>query len=120
MGKSLKVEIENSILLWARETSGLDIQNAAKKVGTTSVRIQEWEEGSSQPTIKQLRKLAKAYMRPLGLFFLPELPKDAENIKDFRRIPEEFFEEMSSALRFEIRLAQDRREEALELLSDLA
>jgi Zn-dependent peptidase ImmA (M78 family)/transcriptional regulator with XRE-family HTH domain len=119
MGKSLKVEIENSILLWARETSGLDIQNAAKKVGTTSVRIQEWEEGSSQPTIKQLRKLAKAYMRPLGLFFLPELPKDAENIKDFRRIPEEFFEEMSSALRFEIRLAQDRREEALELLSDL-
>jgi len=58
-------------------------------------------------------------MRPIGLFFLPELPEDPESIKDFRRIPDGFHEEMSSALRFEIRLAWDRRDEALELISDL-
>jgi len=119
MGSSPKVEVEKRILLWARETSGLDIPSVAKKVGTKPARVQEWEEGSSQPTIKQLRKLAKAYMRPIGLFFLPELPEDPESIKDFRRIPDEFAEDMSSALRFEIRLAQDRRDEALELMSDL-
>ena len=119
MGSSPKVEVEKHILLWARETSGLDIPSVARKVGTKPDRVQEWEEGSSQPTIKQLRKLARAYMRPIGLFFLPELPEDPESIKDFRRIPDEFAEEMSPALRFEIRLAQNRREQALELMSDL-
>lgn len=119
MAISLKVEVEKSILLWARNTSGLELEAAARKVGTTPDRVQEWEEGRSHPTIKQLRRLAKAYMRPIGLFFLPELPEEPERIKDFRRRPDVFPEGMSSALRFEIRLAWDRRDEALELLSDL-
>lgn len=120
MGRSPNVEIDRSILHWARESSGIDVATAAKRAGTTPARIEEWEEeGGSYPTIKQLRKLAKAYMRPIGLFFLPELPEDPESIKDFRKIPDEFQEEMSSALRFEIRLAWDRREEALEMIADL-
>jgi Zn-dependent peptidase ImmA (M78 family) len=119
MSQSPNVEIDSSILRWARESSGIDVVTAARRAGTTPARIEEWEEGSSYPTIKQLRKLAKAYMRPIGLFFLPELPEDPESIKDFRKIPDEFREEMSSALRFEIRLAWDRREEALEMIADL-
>ena len=120
MSRSPNVEIDRSILHWARESSGIDVATAAKRAGTTPARIEEWEEeGGSCPTIKQLRKLAKAYMRPIGLFFLPELPEDPESIKDFRKIPDEFQEEMSSALRFEIRLAWDRREEALEMIADL-
>jgi len=119
MGRSPKVEIDSSILHWARESSGIDVPTAAKRAGTTTARIEEWEEGSSSPTIKQLRKLANAYMRPIGLFFLPELPEEPESIKDFRKIPDEFREEMSSALRFEIRLAWNRREEALEMIADL-
>lgn len=120
MSRSPNVEIDRSILHWARESSGIDVATAAKRAGTTPARIEEWEqEGGCYPTIKQLRKLAKAYMRPIGLFFLPELPQDPEGIKDFRKIPDEFQEEMSSALRFEIRLAWDRREEALEMIADL-
>jgi Zn-dependent peptidase ImmA (M78 family) len=120
MSRSPNVEIDRSILHWARKSSGIDVATAAKRAGTTPARIKEWEEeGGSYPTIKQLRKLAKAYMRPIGLFFLPELPEDPESIKDFRKIPDEFQEEMSSALRFEIRLAWDRREEALEMIADL-
>ena len=120
MSRSPNVEIDRSILHWARKSSGIDVATAAKRAGTTPARIEEWEEeGGSYPTIKQLRKLAKAYMRPIGLFFLPELPEDPESIKDFRKIPDEFKEEMSSALRFEIRLAWDRREEALEMIADL-
>ena len=120
MSRSPNVEIDRSILHWARKSSGIDVATAAKRAGTTPARIEEWEEeGGSYPTIKQLRKLAKAYMRPIGLFFLPELPEDPESIKDFRKILDEFQEEMSSALRFEIRLAWDRREEALEMIADL-
>lgn len=121
MVSSPKADVESSILIWARETSGLDLETVARRVGTTTERIEQWEkeETGSRPTIKQLRKLAKTYMRPIGMFFLPELPEDPENIKDFRRIPAEIAADMSSALRFEIRLAWDRREEALELTADL-
>jgi len=119
MGQSPKAEVDSRILCWARESSGIDVATAARRAGTTPARIEEWEDGTCYPTIKQLRKLAKAYMRPIGLFFLPELPEDPESIRDFRKIPDEFHEEMSPALRFEIRLAWDRREEALDMIADL-
>lgn len=119
MSKSPFAEVDNSILRWARESSGLDLDSAARKVGTTAQILQHWEDGTAFPTIKQLRKLAKAYMRPIAMFFLPELPEEPERIKDFRRIPDVQLQEMSSALRFEIRLAFERREEAIDLASDL-
>jgi len=97
----------------------MNTNDAAKKISINPECLEEWESGASYPTIKQLRKLAKAYLRPLGLFFLPELPKDPESIKDFRRIHGIPDEEMSSALRFEIRLAWERRNEAIELAHDL-
>jgi Zn-dependent peptidase ImmA (M78 family)/transcriptional regulator with XRE-family HTH domain len=119
MSKSPFAEIDNSILRWARESSGLNLDSAARKVGTTAQILQNWEDGTAFPTIKQLRKLAKAYMRPICMFFLPELPEEPERIKDFRRIPDVHLQEMSSALRFEVRLALERREEAIDLASDL-
>ncbi len=119
MSRSPFAKINRDILRWARETSGLDVDIAAKRIGTGLEQLQDWEEGYSYPTVKQLRKLGKAYMRPIGLFFLPELPEEPERIKDFRRIPDVPQEEMSPALRFEIRLALERREEALEIATDL-
>ena len=119
MSRSPFAEINREILMWARTTSGLDVPDAARKVGTTAESLDGWESGKSYPTVKQLRKLAKAYLRPIGLFFLPELPKDPESIKDFRKIHDVPQEEMSSALRFEIRLAWARRDEAIELARDL-
>ena len=70
-------------------------------------------------TIKQLRKAAKVYQRPMCLFFLPSLPDDVDSIRDFRRMTASGIGDMTPALRFEIRLARDRREEALELARDL-
>lgn len=119
MSKSPYARINKTILRWARETSGLDVDAAAKKVGANPDQIQDWEDRASYPTVKQLRRLGKAYMRPIGLFFLSELPEEPERIKDFRKIVGGPEEEMSSALRFEIRLALERREEALEIAADL-
>lgn len=119
MSNTIFAEINNSILRWARESSGLDLGSAAKKVNTSIEKIRHWEDGETLPTIKQLRKLSKVYMRPIGMFFLPELPEEPDRIKDFRRIPEFLREEMSSALRFEIMLAFDRREQAIDLAADL-
>ncbi len=119
MSRSPPAEINCLILRWARETAGLDIEDVASKVAVNPERLAEWENAESYPTVKQLRRLAKAYMRPIGLFFLPELPDDPGEIRDFRKIAEAPEEEMSPALRFEIRLASERRDEAIELAFDL-
>lgn len=119
MSRSPSAEVDFKILIWARNTAGFNIETAAKKIGTTPDRLREWEEGSSYPSVKQLRKLAKAYMRPVGLFFLPELPEDPEEINDFRIMADVLDGKLSSALRFELRLAWERRDKAIELLQDL-
>ncbi|WP_249260571.1 ImmA/IrrE family metallo-endopeptidase [Chitinophaga costaii] len=58
---------------------------AAAKASVTVDKLQEWEDGTSQPTIKQAQFLAKAYKRPFALFFLPEIPRDFQPLQDFRK-----------------------------------
>lgn len=82
-------------------------------------RLASWEQGERRPTIPQLRKLARAYKRPLAVFYLPKPPKDFLALRDFRRLPGEIAGIESPALRLEIRKARYRREVALVLLTAL-
>ena len=117
--KSPQAPVDSKTLTWARETAGLDVETAAKKIGVSPDRLREWEAKTRAPTIKQLRRLAHVFHRPIGLFFLPSLPDEADAIRDFRRVAGVAVRALSSALRFEVRLARERREEALELARDL-
>lgn len=117
---SPRVSIDGSTVQWARATAGLDVESAAKKIGVSPERLREWEASpKAAPTVKQLRKLAHVLHRPIGLFFLPALPEEPESIRDFRRVVGSGARSTSAALRFEIRLARERRQEALELIADL-
>lgn len=58
---------------------------AAAKVPVPVEKLTEWEEGISQPTIRQAQTLAKAYKRPFALFFLPDVPRDFLPLQDFRK-----------------------------------
>jgi len=83
-----------------------------------AARIAAWEsdDEDAAPTVKQLRALAKKYKRPLGVFYLSEPPEEDEVIPDFRRMPDfDDGDEKSPELRLELRLARERREEAIEL-----
>jgi Zn-dependent peptidase ImmA (M78 family) len=73
------------ILKWARESARRPIEAAAAKVNIPVERLIEWEEGVSQPTIKQAEILAKFYGRSFALFFLPDIPRDFLPLQDFRR-----------------------------------
>ena len=112
--------MDGRTIRWARETAGMDLDAAARKIGVSARRLAEWEASeTAAPTARQLRKLAHVFHRPLGLFFLPRLPDEAESIRDFRRSAGSAVRPMSAALRFELRLARERREEVLELARDL-
>lgn len=80
-----KAYITPKVLKWARESSRMPLETAALKVPIESTILIDWEEGRSQPTIRQAEKLAKAYRRPFALFFLPDVPRDFTPLQDFRR-----------------------------------
>lgn len=80
-----KAYITPKILTWARESARMPLDVAASKIGKSTEILKEWEDGVSQPTIKQAEKLAKIYKRPFALFFLPEIPKDFHPLQDFRK-----------------------------------
>ena len=115
MSSIIRAIIKPELLIWARESAGLSIEVAAKKVGVKQDRLNKWEKGELQPTIKQLRTLGKIYKRPLAVFYLPKPPKKFQPPREFRQFPGTGIYEYSPNLRFEIRRAEDRRQIALDL-----
>ncbi len=79
--------ITPSVIRWARESSGLSLHDAAKKLGRPVEDIKAWENDLKKPSIAQARKASEVYRRPLAAFYLPEPPKDFETLRDFRNLP---------------------------------
>lgn len=80
-----KAFITPNILKWARESARMTIEDASSKISVSIGKLNEWESGASQPTIRQAKTLAKVYKRPFALFFLPDVPRDFQPLQDFRR-----------------------------------
>jgi Zn-dependent peptidase ImmA (M78 family)/transcriptional regulator with XRE-family HTH domain len=107
--------VKPKLLVWARESSHLDLSQAAQKIGVDPEKLKQWEDGTLKPSIPQLRKIAGVYKRPLAVFYLPEPPKAFDAMRDFRRLPDGSPLGISSDLVFEIRKAKHRRDIAIEL-----
>ena len=115
MVRSVEAIVNPDLLAWARKESGLTVDAAAKKVNVKPDRLESWESGELRPTVKQLRKLANAYKRPLAVFYLPKPPDGFAPLTDYRQLPGDVPVEESPQLRYEIRRAYHRREIAIEL-----
>jgi Zn-dependent peptidase ImmA (M78 family) len=111
--------INPQILVWARESAGFYIEEAAKKIPVEPDKLRSCEIGKDRLTISQLRKLCNVYKRPLAFFYLPNPPQQETIPKDFRRLPEDEEKKLSPNLRLEIRRAKYRREVALDLFKEL-
>lgn len=108
------------LLIWARESASLTQEAVAKRVGVKVERIRAWETAQERPSVAQLRNFAVATKRPLAVFYLAEPPRTFDALHDFRGPTSAGMPPATSPdLTFEIRKAYDRREWALELMSDL-
>lgn len=119
MARSVKALINSELLGWARKSAHMSLAEAARKAKVSKEKLAAWEAGEDAPTVAKLRVLAKAYRRPLSVFYLSEKPRDFAPLKDFRRLPGEVAGFLSVRLAAEIRMAQERREFALELYDEL-
>jgi transcriptional regulator with XRE-family HTH domain len=80
-----KVEVRPPIPVWAIERSGKPFGVLERKFP----KIRQWERGEDQPTLRQLEKLAKATLTPLGYFFLAAPPEEKLPIPHFRTLGDE-------------------------------
>ncbi len=110
-----RVPVNPSVLRWAREVSGLEVERAATKIGGVKPeRITEWEAGERRPTMPQLRNLSRVYGRTPAFFLMREVPQD-----DFPVIPDYRSKSadtpLSYELRRELRQCMKRRTSLIEL-----
>jgi Zn-dependent peptidase ImmA (M78 family) len=77
-----RVAIHPEMFRWARERAGLDSLALAARFK----RLDAWEAGEVQPTVRQLEDYAWATHAPVGYFFLPEPPVESLPIPDFRTV----------------------------------
>ncbi len=115
MPRTADALVEPALLVWARESAGVDVAAAAKRLTIDPDRLIGWEAGTSRPTVAQLRRLAELYKRPLAIFYLPEPPLDFQPLRDYRRLPDAEAGRLSPRLRATIRRARAVREAALDL-----
>ncbi len=112
-----RIAASPEVLRWARERAGLslaDLQGRFLKLE----ELEEWEAGTSQPTMSQLEKFAKATRVPFGFLFLPEPPEMPLPFADFRRVENQRRQGVSPELMDTIHLMRRRqawlREEQIE------
>jgi len=77
-----RVAVSTSVIRWARERSARRASALARRFP----KLDLWESGDEQPTLRQLEDLAKATLVPLGYFFLSEPPEDRLPIPEYRTI----------------------------------
>ena len=76
----IRVPVNPELLRWACERSGIAHEDLEVKFK----KLPEWEDGKTQPTLKQVEAFARAVHVPVGYLFLTEPPEEPVPIPDFR------------------------------------
>jgi len=102
----MRVTVAPELLTWASDRAGLN----ADLLSRHFPKYEEWLQGVTQPTLKQLESFAQKTHVALGLFFLPEPPQEQLPIPDFRTMDALSITEPSSDLLETIYLCQQKQD----------
>jgi len=102
----MRIDVAPKMLSWARKRAQLTVDSLIK----TFPKIKDWEQGTIQPTLRQLEEYANKTYLPLGAFFLPEPPKEYLPIPDFRKMETTTYSQPSPNLLDTIYICQQRQE----------
>ena len=76
----IRASVNPELLRWARDRAGVAQEDLTAKFK----KLPEWEDGLTQPTLKQAEAFARAVHAPVGYLFLSEPPEESVPIPDFR------------------------------------
>lgn len=83
---NFEVELEPSVLRWARERARLSDAVLAERAGVSRERVSEWEQ-TGRLRIRQVEQLARVTHTPLGYLYLETPPDEVLPLPDFRMLP---------------------------------
>lgn len=93
------VPVSHLVLKWARESAGLTVSEAARKLNIQAARgvspaerLEALEAGNESPSRPLLLRMSRQYRRPLIAFYLETPPIKGDRGEDFRRLPTGFSE----------------------------
>ncbi len=101
----IRAPVNPELLRWARERAGFARDDLAAKFK----KLPEWEDGQTQPTLKQVEAFACAVHAPVGYLFLAEPPEETVPIPDFRTFAGHAFTRPSPNLLDTIYACQERQ-----------
>ena len=101
-----RVAIEPALLSWASERSGREPEDLRARFP----KLELWEQGKAQPTLKQLEQFAAATHTPVGYLFLPEPPVERLPIPDLRTLGNRHLGRPSPDMLETVYISQQRQE----------
>jgi Zn-dependent peptidase ImmA (M78 family)/DNA-binding XRE family transcriptional regulator len=114
----MRALVNPEILRWARERASLSLPALARKLGTTELKIFEWESGDERPTFKQAQEIAHHTRIPFGYLYLQSPPIEEPLLPDLRTVNGEERRHYSLDLADTIRASKDRQDWYKEYLRD--
>jgi transcriptional regulator with XRE-family HTH domain len=102
----VRVEVKAELLRWARDRAGFTVHELLSKFP----KLEQWESGDIQPTLKQIESYARAVYAPVGYFFLPAPPEEPLPVPDFRAMAGRGVRPASPNLRDMIYACQERQD----------
>jgi Zn-dependent peptidase ImmA (M78 family) len=113
-----KITISASVLKWARKTLyGGNIDEAAIKIGITTIELSGWETNDPTITVSQLKKISKAYKRHISVLLL-KTPPISQQPPSFRKLPDFDRATFERVTFLAIRQAQEIQNNAIYLLEN--
>jgi Zn-dependent peptidase ImmA (M78 family) len=101
-----RVDVRPELLSWAVVRSGV----SEAKLATRFPKLQEWIEGTTRPTLRQLEAFATATFTSIGYLLLDTPPVEALPIPDFRTVADRRCSQPSPHLLDTVYLCQQRQD----------
>ena len=121
----MKVEVNPEVLVWARSTAGLEVEEAARLLGfgdtkrrTAAERLASLERGAEVPSLSVLDRMAARYHRPVLAFYLERVPEEEESAARFRSAPGDLTARDAGLLDAFVRRMRERQQLLREALED--
>ena len=102
----VRMAVTTELFKWARDRAGL---TSAALLSRFS-KLEQWESGEIQPTLRQIEDYARATHAPVGYFFLPKPPEEPMPIPDCRTMAGRGVRQISPNLRDMIYACQQRQD----------
>lgn len=86
MNDNIHINVNQEVLVWARESLALSRAQTSERTGIGSRRLLQLESGERQPTLEELKAFSKIYKRTIATLLLNHPPMERPIPKDRRTI----------------------------------